>query len=193
LQQDRHGKRESPRIHYASSGIRDVLAKIGRAGGKAEKPLIFQMQAGGSALLASWRLSNMADETKKTYTIRLPEKIATQVETRAATMNVAPTALLQSLIARHFDRAGQDGPDTAALAALGGKLEALRKACERLERANGERYGQLLFEVVKTRSALFHSLDQTVGANAVDEIIEAAEQTARQYLARLDGVQEPKQ
>jgi hypothetical protein len=71
-------------------------------------------------------------------------------------------------------------------------LEAVRKACERLAQAEAERYGQLLFEVVKTRSALFHALDQTVGANAVDEIIEASEQTARQYLVRLDDTLEAK-
>jgi len=151
------------------------------------------MQASDSALLAGRRLSNMADETKKTYTIRLPEKYAAQVENHAASMNATPTTLLQSLIAQHFDLAGQGGADTASLAALGGKLEALSKAFERLEQAEAERYGQLLFEVVKSRSALFHSLDQTVGANMVDEIIEASEQTARQYLAHLDGAQEAKQ
>ena len=79
------------------------------------------------------------------------------------------------------------------LAALGGKLAALTKVCERLEQAEVERYGQLLFEVIKTRSALFHSLDQTMGANAVDEIIEAAEQSTRQYLARFDSAPEAKQ
>jgi hypothetical protein len=47
--------------------------------------------------------------------------------------------------------------------------------------------------MVKTRSAIFHSLDQSIGANAVDEIIEASEQTARQYLARLDSVPKAKQ
>lgn len=129
----------------------------------------------------------MAEETKKTYTIRLPEKIAAQVETQAASMNVTPTALLQSLIVRHFESGGPTSFDTAPRAALGGKLDAVRTACERLEQAEAERYGQLLFEVIKTRSAIFHSLDQTVGANTVDEIIDAAEQSARQYLARLDS------
>ncbi len=32
-----------------------------------------------------------------------------------------------------------------------------------------------------------------MGANTVDEIIEAAEQTARQYLGRLSGAPEAKQ
>ena len=114
------------------------------------------------------------------------------METPSCGLNVSPTTLLQSLIVHHFESGGQTSFDTAPLAALGGKLAALTKACERLEQAEAERYGQLLFEVIKTRSALFHSLDQTVGANTVDEIIEAAEHTARQYLARLDGAQEAK-
>lgn len=135
----------------------------------------------------------MAEETKKTYTIRLPEQVAARIEAQAAGMHVSPTTLLQSLISRHFDVAGQGGPDTAPIAALGGKLAALTKTCERLEQAEAERYGQLLFEVIKTRSAIFHSLDQSMGANAVDEIIEASEQTARQYLARLANVPEAKQ
>lgn len=135
----------------------------------------------------------MAEETKKTYTIRLAAHVAAQVETQAASMNVTPTTLLQSRIVHDFESGGQTSVDTASLALLGGKLEALGKACERLEQAEAGRYGQLLFEVVKTRSALFHSLDQTMGANAVDEIIEAAEQSARQYLARFDSALEAKQ
>jgi hypothetical protein len=135
----------------------------------------------------------MAEETKKTYTIRLPEQLVGRVEAQAASVNVTPTTLLQSLITQHFDDAGQSGPDTAPLVALGGKLEELRKLYERLEQAEAQRYGQLLFEVVKTRSALFHSLDQSMSANTVDEIIEASEQTARQYLGRLGGAPEAKQ
>jgi len=135
----------------------------------------------------------MAEETKKTFTIRLPEQIAARVEAHAVDLNVSPTTLLQSVVVRHFDLAGQGGPETAPIAALGGKMEALRKLCERLEQAEADRYAQLLFEMVKTRSAIFHSLDQSIGANAVDEIIEASEQTARQYLARLDSVPEAKQ
>src|SRR5260370_23803252 len=143
------------------------------------------MQARGLRGLAGRRLSDMAEETKKTYTIRLPEQLAGRVEAQAASVNVTPTTLLQSLIAQHFDVAGKGGPDTAPLVALGGKLEELRKLCERLEQAEERRYGQLLFELVKTRSALLHSLDHSIGANTVDEIIEAAEQTARPYLEGL--------
>ncbi len=51
----------------------------------------------------------MAEDTKKTYTIRLPETVAAQTETQAASMNVTPTTLLQSLIVHHFDRS-RSGP-----------------------------------------------------------------------------------
>jgi hypothetical protein len=131
----------------------------------------------------------MAEETKKTYTIRLPEQVAAQIEAQAAGRNVTPTNLLQTLIVQRFALAG----DTAPLATLGGKLEAIRKACERLEHAATERYAQLLFEVVKSRSAIFHALDQNLSAPVVDEIIEASEKTAHEYVARLAGADEAKQ
>jgi hypothetical protein len=135
----------------------------------------------------------MAEETKKTFTIRLPEQIVARVGAQASGLNVPPTTLLQSVLVRHFDAAGAGAHDTAPIAALGRNLEALRKLCDRLEQAAADRYAQLLFEMVKTRSAIFHSLDQSMGTNAVDEIIEASEQTARQYLARLDNAPEAKQ
>lgn len=72
----------------------------------------------------------MAEETKKTYTIRLPETAAAQTETQAASMNVTPTTLLQSLIVHHFESGGQTSFDSAPLAALAAKLEAVRKVCE---------------------------------------------------------------
>jgi hypothetical protein len=128
----------------------------------------------------------MNEEQRRTYTIRLPEQVAEQIEKRATALGIAPTTLLQSLITRH-SAAGSGGSDTTLVAAPGEKIEAIRKACELLQRTAAERYGQLLFEVVKTRSALFHSLDQNLAAPVVDEIIEASEKTARQYIARLSG------
>ncbi len=134
----------------------------------------------------------MAEETRQAYTIRLPQRMAAHIEKRAVSLGITPTALIQSLVMRK-GATEQSGPDYDLLERLGTKLDALRKTAEQLERAEAERYGQLLFEVVKTRAALFHSLDQNVGAALVDEIIEAAETTARQYLARLGVVEEVKQ
>jgi hypothetical protein len=50
-----------------------------------------------------------------------------------------------------------------------------------------ERHTRLLFEVVKTRSAFLHALDQSLSEPVVDEIIEAAEKTAHDYIDRLGG------
>jgi len=69
--------------------------------------------------------------------------------------------------------------------ASGAKPDALKRIVDQQERMAGERHDQLLFEIVKTRSALFHAPDQSVGAAVVDEIIDASEKVARQYLAQL--------
>ena len=136
----------------------------------------------------------MAEETRQAYTIRLSQRVAAHIEKRAVSLAITPTALIQSPVMRQFEKGTteQSGPDYELLERLGTKLDALRKTAEQLGRAEGERYGQLLFEVVKTRAALFHSLDHNVGAALVDEIIEAAEKTARQYLARLAGAEDVK-
>ena len=46
-------------------------------------------------------------------------------------------------------------------------------------------YAQLIFEIAKTRSVILHSLDHTLGADVVDEIIDAAEQTAKEHVAQV--------
>ncbi len=40
---------------------------------------------------------------------------------------------------------------------------------------------------MKTRSAFLHALDQSLSESAVDEIIEASEKAARDYIDRLGG------
>jgi len=46
-------------------------------------------------------------------------------------------------------------------------------------------YAQLIFEIAKTRSVILHSLDHTLGADVVDEIIDASEQTAKEHVAQV--------
>lgn len=137
----------------------------------------------------------MAEEARHTYTIRLPERIAARIEEQATGLGSTPTTFIQSLVARQFDNSAPErgSLDPAALAAIGTTLDALRKICELLERTEAQRYGQLLFEVVKTRAALFHSLDQNLSAPVVDEIIEASEKSAQQYIDRRAGAGEAKQ
>lgn len=120
----------------------------------------------------------MSRENKRTYTIRLPETVAARVEKQAASSNISPTTLLQSLVVDTYTHLAER--------AVGGSA-ALSKACERLEQNAVEKYTRLLFEVVKTRSAFLHALDQSLSEPAVDEIIEASEKTARDYIDRLGG------
>lgn len=120
----------------------------------------------------------MSQESKRTYTIRLPETVAARVGKQAATSGISPTTLIQSLVVDTCMR------DTET--AVGGSA-ALSKTRERLEQNASDRYTRLLFEVVKTRSAFLHALDQSLSEPAVDEIIEASEKTARDYIDRLGG------
>jgi hypothetical protein len=136
-------------------------------------------------MLAAQRSSQMNQENKRTYTIRLPETVAARVEKQAESSSIAPTTLIQSLIvdSTHFAETAVGDPDSNLI----NKLDALSKACERLERGVAERDTQLLFEVVKTRSAFLHALDKSLGEPVVDEIIEASEKTTRDYIDRLKG------
>jgi len=128
----------------------------------------------------------MSQESKRTYTIRLDEMVAARVEKQAAMSGIAPTRLIQSLVADAFTLLAKT-PVVGPASNLIGKIDALGKACERIEQNAAERYTQLLLEVVKTRSAFLHALDQNLGEPVVDEIIEASEKTAREYIDRLRG------
>ena len=112
----------------------------------------------------------MAEEIRKTYTIRLSEQVATGLESQAESLGITPTTLIQTLIARQFG-GGEGAEPTAQIAALSRSIAELKKSSELLERMQAERYAQLLFEIAKTRCALFHSLDQTLSAEVVDEMI----------------------
>jgi len=128
----------------------------------------------------------MSQESKRTYTIRLPETIAARVESQAAISGTSPTTLIQSLVVDTCMRLAETVVGGSA-SNLIGKLDALSKADERLEQNGEERYTRLLFEVVKTRSAFLHALDQSLSEPVVDKIIEASEKTARDYIDRLGG------
>jgi hypothetical protein len=127
----------------------------------------------------------MGEELKQTYTVRIPEQVATRIEEVARTHRITPTTLIQALIIRKFKlrEGGDRETDILAEAEVAAKLETLRKSFEALERGQAARFDQLWFEIVKTRSALLHSLDQTLSASVVDQIIEASDQAAREYTA----------
>jgi len=129
----------------------------------------------------------MSEESKQSYAVRIPELVATRIDEVARTRGITPTALIQTLVMRKFKspESAERETDIAAETAVAAKIETLRKSLAQLERADAERFEQLRFEIVKTRSALLHSLDQTLSAAVVDQIIEASEQTAREYTAGL--------
>ena len=134
----------------------------------------------------------MSQESKRTYTIRLPETVAARVDKQAASSGIAPTTLIQSLVVdtyMHLAETAVGGPASNPI----GKLDALSKTCERLEQNAADRYTRLLFEVAKTRSAFLHALDQSLSEQAVDEIIEASEKTASDYIDRLGNAGGAKQ
>ena len=143
-------------------------------------------------MLATQRSSQISQESKRTYTIRLPEAVAARVEKQAASSDIAPTTLIQSLVVdkcRHIAETAVGDPGSNLI----GKLDALSKACEQLEQNAVERHTRLLFEVVKTRSVFLHALDQSLSEPVVDEIIAASEKTARDYIDRLRGEGDTKQ
>src|SRR5277367_592866 len=101
-------------------------------------------------MLAAQRSSQMSQESKRTYTIRLPETVAARVEKQAASSGIAPTTLIQSLVVDTCMRLAETvvgGPASNLI----GKIDALSRAYERLEQNAVERHKRLLFEVVKTR------------------------------------------
>jgi hypothetical protein len=106
----------------------------------------------------------MGEELKQTYTVRIPEQVAMRMEEVARTHGITPTALIQTLVMRKFKspESAERETDIAAETAVAAKLETLRKSLEALERGEVARFDQLRLKIVKTRSALLHSLDQTL-------------------------------
>jgi hypothetical protein len=125
----------------------------------------------------------MRDASRKSYSIRLPERIAAELEVSASQAGITPTTLIQQLIIGKFDTGAH--PDTnqpATSVAVGASADS--------ERRQQERHRQLLYEVGKMRSVLLHALDHTLNPDAVDRIIEAAEATTREYVDGLLGSKE---
>lgn len=123
---------------------------------------------------------------KKSFNIRVPQPIALRIEQQALSLGTSPTTLIQSIVLRHFEGETRLGEiESATQTAMLMKLEAIRKLCDLIVQTESKRYGQILFEIVKTRSAVFHSIDQTLGGAAIDSIMDACEEAARQYIAQL--------
>jgi hypothetical protein len=129
----------------------------------------------------------MNEDGKKMYTVRLPERIAEWLETSAVKASTTPTNLIRSLIIRSFEVGRQPAQDPRTSASEEGQSRASERAVSDSDLAPEQRYRQLLFEIGKMRSVLLHSLDHTLGADQVDDIIEASEKTAREYVEDMFG------
>ncbi|MFZ1887573.1 MAG: hypothetical protein WAU33_06050 [Candidatus Binataceae bacterium] len=103
----------------------------------------------------------------RSISTRVPEEIADQLAAEARRRSVTESDLIREILAARY---------------LGAALSAMEP---RPKIQSLDEYAQLIFEIAKTRSVILHSLDHTLGAEVVDEIIDAAEQTAKEHVAQV--------
>jgi hypothetical protein len=127
----------------------------------------------------------MSDDSRKMYTVRLPERIASQLEARAAQTGTTPTTLIRSLIVHSFESNGPSDIDRPPPKATEYQSQASNRPVSESESRQEQHHRQLLYEIGKMRSVLLHSLDHTLSADTVDDIIEASERTASDYVTEL--------
>jgi hypothetical protein len=102
----------------------------------------------------------------RSISTRVPEQIAEHLAAEARRRSVTESDLIREILAVRYLGAGP-----------------LTERQPQGELVDG--YAQLIFEIAKTRSVILHSLDHTLGADVVDEIIDAAEQTAKEHVAQV--------
>jgi hypothetical protein len=103
----------------------------------------------------------------RSISIRVPQEIADHLAAEARRRSVTESDLIREILAARYLGAA---PSTAERQPQGGPADG---------------YAQVIFEIAKTRSVILHSLDHTLGADVVDEIIDAAEQTAKEHVAQV--------
>ncbi len=103
----------------------------------------------------------------RSISTRVPEEIADQLAAEARRRSVTESDLIRKILAARYLGAAPSAMEPQT------KIQSL------------DEYAQLIFEVAKTRSVILHSLDHTLGAEVVDEIIDSAEQTAKEHVAQV--------
>lgn len=103
----------------------------------------------------------------RSISTRVPPEIADHLAAEARRRSVTESDLIREILAVRYLGAGSS---TAEHQPQGELVDG---------------YAQLIFEIAKTRSVVLHSLDHTLGADVVDEIIDAAEQTAKEHVAQV--------
>jgi hypothetical protein len=104
----------------------------------------------------------------RSISTRVPQEIADHVAAEARRRNVTESDLIREMLAARY---------------LGVRPSATEP--ERCDSQRMDGYAQLIFEIAKTRSVVLQSLDHTLRADLVDQIIEAAEQTAKEHVAQV--------
>jgi hypothetical protein len=104
----------------------------------------------------------------RSISTRVPEEIANHLAAEARRRTTTESDLIREILATRY---------------LGTRPSAPEPQHHGSQPFDG--YAQLIFEIAKTRSVVLHSLDHTLGADLVDEIIEAAEQTAREHVVQV--------
>jgi hypothetical protein len=103
----------------------------------------------------------------RSISTRVPEEIAEHLAAEAHRRSVTESDLIREILTARY---------------LGARPSAMEPQPQR-QALDG--YAQIIFEIAKTRSVVLHSLDHTLGADVVDEIIDAAEQTAKEHVAQV--------
>ena len=104
----------------------------------------------------------------RSISTRVPEELAEHLAAEARRRSMTESDLIREILAARY---------------FGARPSAKEPELYDGQRMDG--YAQLIFEIAKTRSVVLHSLDRTLGADLVDEIIEAAEQTAKEHVAQV--------
>ena len=148
------GNGEKPAIFHSKRVLRDVYAETEASHRTVENPLNFNRNQ-APRMLAAQRSSQMSQESKRTYTIRLPETVAARVEKQAGSSGIAPTTLIQSLVVDTCTRLAETAVGGPA-SNLIGKFDALSRA---LRAARTERDGE-------TRAAAIRGREDSLGVPA---------------------------
>ena len=102
------------------------------------------------------------------YTVRLAPELLQRIENTARERGISPRKLIRAVLAERFANGpGVQQDETASKSNQQGGLD------------------QILFDLTRTRLTLQHLLDRQVGSEATDQIRQAAQQEAENYMRRL--------
>ena len=102
------------------------------------------------------------------YTVRLAPELLERIETTARERGISPRKLIRAVLAERF----ANGPG----------LQQQGSASQTNQQGGLD---QILFDLTRTRLTVQHLLDHQVGSEATDQIRQAAQQEAENYMRKL--------